>query len=77
MDGPNGQHDITWHSQLERILSDEGERCLCFQWLHSKSEARYTKLNTYLSIFMFLKVRKMKLKNKKDSNKNIFEIISV
>jgi hypothetical protein len=50
MDGPNGQHDITWHSQLERILSDEGERCLCFQWLHSKSEARYTKLNTYLSL---------------------------
>jgi hypothetical protein len=50
MDETRGQHEITWHSQLERILSDEGERCLCFQWLHSKSEARYTKLNTYLSL---------------------------
>jgi len=50
MEDMQGRHDITWHSQLERILSDEGERCLCFQWLHSKSEARYTKLNTYLSL---------------------------
>jgi len=50
MDETHNQHEITWHSQLERILSDEGERCLCFQWLHSKSENRYTKLNTYLSL---------------------------
>lgn len=50
MDETHNQHEITWHSQLERILSDEGERCLCFQWLHSKSESRYTKLNTYLSL---------------------------
>lgn len=50
MDDSHTQHDITWHSQLERILSDEGERCLCFQWLHSKSEARYTRLNTHLSL---------------------------
>jgi hypothetical protein len=44
------KHEITWNSQLERILSDEGERSLCFQWLHTKSEKRYTKLNTYLSL---------------------------
>jgi hypothetical protein len=43
-------HDITWNSQLERILSDEGERSLCFQWLHSKSEKWYTRLNTNLML---------------------------
>ena len=43
-------HDITWNSHLERILSDEGERSLCFKWLHSKSEKWYSKLNTYLSL---------------------------
>jgi hypothetical protein len=50
MDEARTSHEITWNSQLERILSDEGERSLCFQWLHSKSEKRYTKLNTYLSL---------------------------
>ena len=45
----NGNH-ITWNSQLERILSDEGERSLCFKWLHAKSEKWYSKLNTYLSL---------------------------
>ena len=47
MDESSGKHEITWNRQLERILSDEGERSLCFQWLHNKSEKRYTKLNTY------------------------------
>lgn len=54
MDEQQGKHEITWNSQLERILSDEGERSLCFQWLHSKSEKRYTKLNTYLSLPVIL-----------------------
>ena len=43
------QH-ITWNSQLERIISDEGERSLCFIWLHSNSEKYYSKLNTYLTL---------------------------
>jgi hypothetical protein len=42
--------DVSWNSQLERVISDEGERCLCFSWLHSKSEKRFSKLNTYISI---------------------------
>jgi hypothetical protein len=43
-------HTISWNSQLERIISDEGERSLCYSWLHSKSEKWYSKLNTYLSL---------------------------
>ena len=42
--------DVNWNSQLERIISDEGERCLCYSWLHSKSEKRFSMLNTYISI---------------------------
>jgi hypothetical protein len=42
--------NISWNSQLERILSDEGERALCFTWLHSKSEKWYSKLSTYITL---------------------------
>ena len=42
--------DITWNSQLEQIISDEGERSLCYQWLHTKSEKWYSKLSTYLTL---------------------------
>ena len=41
---------ITWNSQLEKIMTDEGERSLCFSWLHAKSETYYSKLNPYLSL---------------------------
>lgn len=41
---------VTWNSQLERILSDEGERCLCFSWLHDRSEKKFTSHHTYITI---------------------------
>lgn len=41
---------VTWNSQLERILSDEGERCLCFSWLHDRAEKKFTSLHTYITI---------------------------
>jgi len=42
--------NVHWNSQLERVISDEGERSLCFSWLHSKSEKRFSKLNIYISL---------------------------
>jgi hypothetical protein len=42
--------EVSWNSQLERVITDEGERCLCFSWLHSNAEKKFTKLNTYISI---------------------------
>lgn len=42
--------DIQWNSQLERILSEEGERALCFSWLHNQSHKRYTGLNIYITL---------------------------
>lgn len=44
------QSGVSWNSQLERILSDEGERCLCYSWLHDRSEKRYTLMHTYITI---------------------------
>ena len=45
-----GDQEISWNSQLEQIISDEGERSLCYQWLHAKSEKWYSKLSTYLTL---------------------------
>lgn len=41
---------IQWNSQLERILSEEGERALCYGWLHNHAQKRYTGLNTYITL---------------------------
>jgi hypothetical protein len=41
---------IKWNSQIERILSEEGERALCYSWLHSQSQKRYTVMNNYITI---------------------------
>ena len=41
---------ISWNSQLEKIISDEGERCLCYSWLHDRAEKRYSTLSTQITL---------------------------
>ena len=41
---------VSWNSQLEKILSDEGERCLCYSWLHDRSEKLYSRLHTAITL---------------------------
>ena len=41
---------INWNSQLETILSQEGERALCFGWLHNQAQKKYSDLNTYITL---------------------------
>ena len=41
---------IRWNGQIERILSEEGERALCYSWLHTQSQKRYTTMNNYITI---------------------------
>ena len=41
---------VSWNSQIEKVISDEGERSLCFSWLHDRSEKRYSKLSTYITL---------------------------
>ena len=40
----------SWNSQLEKIIAAEGERCLCFSWLHDRSEKRYSALTSYITL---------------------------
>ena len=49
-DNNNAGADIHWTSQLERVITDEGERALCFSWLHSHAERWYSRLNTGISL---------------------------
>jgi len=42
--------EIHWNQQLEEILSREGERALCYSWLHNKSQARFAKLDTNIAL---------------------------
>lgn len=41
---------IRWNGQIERILSEEGERALCYSWLHTQSQKKYTTMNNYITI---------------------------
>jgi hypothetical protein len=42
--------EIHWNQQLEEILTQEGERALCFSWLHNKSQARVAKYDTNIAL---------------------------
>ena len=42
--------EIHWNEQLEEILSQEGERALCFAWLHNKAQARVAKFDTNIAL---------------------------
>lgn len=41
---------IHWNDQLEEIISQEGERALCFSWLHSQCEKQYSAYHSYISL---------------------------
>lgn len=41
---------ISWNSALEVLIAQEGERASGLAWLHSKSEIRYSTLNTYIAL---------------------------
>lgn len=42
--------NANWNPQLEKIIADEGERALCYSWLHSKSQKQYSNYNDYIMI---------------------------
>jgi hypothetical protein len=41
---------VSWNSQLEKIIAEEGERSLCFSWLHDRAEKRYSYLSTQITL---------------------------
>jgi len=40
----------SWNSQLEKVIAAEGERSLCFSWLHDRSEKRYSSFSTCITL---------------------------
>jgi len=45
-----GQKDLTYNSHLEHLISSEAEKALVLSWLHNKSNTRYSKFNTAITI---------------------------
>ena len=42
--------EVHWNAQLERILASEGERALCFMWMHNRAEKRYSSFTSYIAL---------------------------
>lgn len=42
--------EIKWNPQIEQILAKEGERALCFSWLHTQAEKVYSRYNNYITL---------------------------
>ena len=41
---------IKWNSQIERIIAEQGERALCYCWLHNHSEKMYSSYYNYIAL---------------------------
>lgn len=41
---------MNWNSQLEKVISDEGEKCLSYMWLHDRSQKKYNFLDTSINV---------------------------
>jgi hypothetical protein len=41
---------IEWNDRLEELIADDGERALCYSWLHGKSEQLYSYRNNFIAL---------------------------
>ena len=41
---------ITWNNQLEQVISEEGEKCLSYSWLHDRSQKKFKFLNDWVAV---------------------------
>jgi hypothetical protein len=41
---------IEWTPEHEQILIEWGDKAMCYRWLHSKANAKFTKANTWYTI---------------------------
>ena len=44
------KNDIFWTSDHENILVDWADKAMCYKWLHSKSNIKYSRLNSWFTI---------------------------
>lgn len=41
---------VEWNPGLEELMASEGEKCRGLAWLHTQSELKYSRLNTYVAL---------------------------
>jgi hypothetical protein len=41
---------ISWNSQIEKLIAEEGEKAFGYFWLHNKSELKYQRHENYISL---------------------------
>ena len=46
----NNFNEMKWKLEHENILSDWGDKAMCYRWLHSKANAKYNRLNALYTI---------------------------
>ena len=42
--------EMKWTKEHEKLFVEWADKALCYNWLHSKTNLRYTKLNTWFTI---------------------------
>lgn len=46
----NVQHKIEYNERLEELIAEEGEKSLCYSWMHAKAEALYSYRNNFIAL---------------------------
>ena len=41
---------MEWNSQLEKVISEQGEKCLSYFWLHDRAEKKYNSLDVWVNV---------------------------
>jgi hypothetical protein len=41
---------MDWNDQIEKVIADEGEKCLSWAWLHDRSQKKYNKLDVIVNV---------------------------
>lgn len=41
---------VEWNERLEELIADEGEKALCYAWLHNKSQIQYSYWNNFIAL---------------------------
>jgi hypothetical protein len=49
-DGNSGKKELTYNKHLEHLISSEAEKSLVLYWLHDRSEKRYSRLSTCITL---------------------------
>jgi hypothetical protein len=41
---------MEWNTQIEKVISEQGEQCLSYSWLHDRSQKKYNRLDVWVNV---------------------------